>query len=450
MNNCPFQGYFSDLGILELAQQLRQGQLSAVQVTQACLNSIAQFNQDLNAFCIVDEQAALNQAKYADQCFAQGIELGVLQGIPVAVKDNIETVNLLTSMGSALFKDYRPQKDAECVKRLKQAGAIIVGKTNTHEFAYGPTGDCSYHAASKNPWNIRKISGGSSGGSAVAAGLVPIAIGTDTGGSIRIPAALTGVMGFKPSYARCSMRGVYPLSPTLDHLGIIAKSAAEIKVVAALLQDQARQIQASSRTQGQAKVAWLTIEQITKHYDRVQYQQVRAKIFELFAAQIEEISQDLASVFYQLGLCFNSIQNAEAYNIHRENLNTHPQLYQTEVRERLNNAKQTRAWEYIAAKELSVKLQLEMDAVFEYYDFLIMPTLPIAATDLNQRYIYLDRQQINIKSSLLSLTSPWNVLGYPVCQVPLLSLDSMPVGVQIIAKSQDDARLIDFVLNHFK
>lgn len=449
MQKCPLQGYFTDLSITQLAQQLRLGKLSAVQITLASLNCIDQFNHKVNAFCYVDREAAIRQAEYVDQQFSQGIDLGLLHGIPVAVKDNIETESLITTMGSALFKDYIPTKDAECVKRLRQAGAIIIGKTNTHEFAYGPTGDCSYHTATKNPWDLQKISGGSSCGSAVAVatGMVPIAIGTDTGGSIRIPSSLTGVFGLKPSYARFSMQGVFPLSHTLDHLGIIANSAADIKIVFDLLEEQL--VQYEKPKKNEVSIAWLPIEQIIHHYDEDQYQKLKAKLFETFTYRIEEISDDLSLLFSELSFCFTSIQNAEAYTIHHNNLEIHPELFQIEVLERLLSAKQTCVWEYIEAKALRKKLQLEMFEIFKRYDFLIMPTLPIAATDLYQRYLYINHQQINVKTALLSLTSPWNVLGFPVVNIPVSVSELMPLGVQVIATHQNDKYLIDFIMDHF-
>lgn len=452
MQTCPLQGYFSKIDITQLAEQLRNGKLTSKQITQASLESIRQLDAQVNAFCYINTVEALKQAEHADQLFAQGVDLGLLQGIPVAIKDNIETKHMPTTMGSALFKDYIPQQDADCVKHLKQAGAIIVGKTNTHEFAYGPTGDCSYHGVTHNPWDLTKISGGSSCGSAVAVatGMVPIAIGTDTGGSIRIPASLTGVIGFKPSYERLAKTGVYPLSQTLDHLGILGKTAVDIKIVFESLIKHEKKAQNISYIQAKTKVAWIAIEQMTDHFDSSQYEEIKIKAFHLLGNKIENLALDLHHSFTEIGGCFSAIQNAEAFRIHQQNIENNPQLFQTEVRERLLTSKHTTGWEYLNAMSLRTQYQQKMAKLFKMYDFLIMPTLPISATNIGQRYIYLNGKQINIKNALLSLTCPWNVLGFPACSIPIKGSKNMPFGLQVIAMNQEDDKLIQFIDQYCK
>ncbi len=217
-------GPFHGQSVVTLAKDLRAGTLTCVQMTQAALDSIERLNPTLNAFVHVDAAVALAQARKADALLAQGIDLGPLHGIPVAIKDNIDTFDHVTTYGSAHFAGFRPSRDALCVQRLREAGAVILGKTLTHEFAYGPTGDRSLQGAARNPWDATCITGGSSAGSAaaVASGMVPLALGTDTGGSIRIPAALCGAVGFKPSFASVPLDGVFPLSRSLDHVGPIA------------------------------------------------------------------------------------------------------------------------------------------------------------------------------------------------------------------------------------
>ncbi|OUY07504.1 amidase [Acinetobacter populi] len=446
MQFCPIQGFFSHLDITEIAKLLRSGDFSVKELVQHSLESIDKWDQQLNAFCHIDRRYALQQAEYADQLFAQGIDLGLLHGIPVAIKDNIQTLNLKTSMGSQFFKDFVPSEDADCVKKLKALGAIIIGKTNTNEFAYGPTGDCSFNGATKNPWDLTKISGGSSCGSAVAvaAGMVPIAIGTDTGGSIRIPASLTGVIGFKPSYSTLSMTGVYPLAKTLDHLGILVKTAEDIDIVLNALNNSLERKNLNFLDKMSVKLGWIPVESITDGYETSLYQKIQASIFQGFSDQIH-VLENLSTDFIQIHQCFCTIQNSEAYAIHAERVKNDPSLFQPEVLQRLLRSKDTKGWEYINALQLREEYIQKFSALFQSYDFLLMPTLPIYATDLYQREITVSSRNIMVKDALLSLTSPWNLLGLPACSIPLMTDQGLPIGLQIICANNNENQLIHFI-----
>ncbi|MBP2544711.1 amidase [Acinetobacter guillouiae] len=452
MLTCPVKGYFSELDVEQIAKMLRSKEITAKALTQQSLNSINQ-HKALNAFCYIDDEYAIQQAEYADELFNQGIDLSPLQGIPIAIKDNIETAQLITAMGSNFFKDYLPEVDAECVQQLKALGAVIIGKTNTHEFAYGPTGDISAHGATKNPWNLAKISGGSSCGSAVAvaAGLVPIAIGTDTGGSIRIPASLTGVMGFKPTYQQFPMKGVFPLSKSLDHLGILAKSAQEIDLVVSLLKQedhqQSHQVVSNALATRSPKLGWVSIDNFIENYDYPLYQKLKQHVFSLWNNQIDEVSSALTT-FKDIHRYFYAIQNSEAYAIHHHQVEHSPELFQKDVLDRLLQAKQTKGWEYVNALDFQKKYQEDLAKIFDQYDYLIMPTLPIQATDLYQKDLYLNGAFINIKSALLSLTNIWNFLGNPVLNVPLCHENKMPIGIQIIGAKKSDRHLLAFAVNN--
>ncbi|MBF8193442.1 amidase, partial [Nonomuraea sp. K274] len=216
------RGPFTGRTLAGLARDLRTGRTTSTELVEQALDAIAELDPALNAFVTVDAEGARAAARRADQ---EPDDLrGPLHGVPVAVKDLIMVAGLPSTMGSRHFADYVPEVDAWCVARLRRAGAVIVGKTTTHEFAYGPTGDRSAAGPSRNPWDPARMSGGSSGGSAVAvaAGMVPLALGTDTGGSVRIPAALCGVAGFKPAYEAIPADGVFPLSRSLDHVGVLA------------------------------------------------------------------------------------------------------------------------------------------------------------------------------------------------------------------------------------
>src|SRR5579859_4278663 len=217
------------LELAEASQALQQKEVSPVELTGACLERIERLNPELNAFITVTADSALGEASKAEAEIARGEWKGPLHGIPLAVKDLIETAGVRTTAASAVLKDNVPTADAEVIRRLKSAGAILLGKLNLHEFAYGGSGIIGHFGPARNPWNTAHVTGGSSSGSAaaVAACLCYGAIGTDTAGSIRLPAACCGITGLKPTYGLVSMRGVIPLSWSLDHVGPMARTAAD-------------------------------------------------------------------------------------------------------------------------------------------------------------------------------------------------------------------------------
>src|SRR5271163_4292249 len=219
--------------MVELGPRLRRKEVSPVELTRACLNRIEKLNPALNAYITVTAESALAEAHAAEAEISRGEWRGPLHGIPVAIKDLIDTADVRTTAASALFKDRVPDEDAAVVQRLRQAGAVILGKNNLHEFAYGGSSLVSHFGDAHNPWNTAHIAGGSSGGSAaaVAAGLCYAAIGTDTAGSIREPAALCGCVGIKPTYGRVSARGVIPLSWSLDHVGPFTSTVSDAAIV---------------------------------------------------------------------------------------------------------------------------------------------------------------------------------------------------------------------------
>ena len=233
--------------ILQISEFLRQGSVSPVELTTACLTRLDKLNPKLNAFITVTAESALAQARQAEAEIGRGDWRGPLHGIPLALKDLIDTAGVRTTAASFVFKDRIPSEDAEVVRRLKAAGAVLLGKQNLHEFAYGGSSMVSAFGEVRNAWNREHITGGSSGGSAtaVAAGLAYGAIGTDTAGSVREPAALCGVVGLKPTYGRVSARGVIPLSTSFDHVGPIGRTVADVAVIFAAI--------AGSRPGGQSQ-----------------------------------------------------------------------------------------------------------------------------------------------------------------------------------------------------
>lgn len=371
-----------------------------------------------------------------------GIDRGVLHGIPLGIKDNIMTADMPTTMGSARYKDYFPENDADCVERLKQAGAIIIGKTTTHEFAYGPTGDCAFQGATVNPWDLSRMPGGSSCGSAVAvaAGMIPAALGTDTGGSVRIPAAMNGVVGFKPSIDRVKTTGVFPLSSTLDHVGILANNARDVSLVFNALISSGSDRNRDSQNIGMLHCGWVNpycfsqcnpaiVKRIKNTITN------RQNINLVHADEVSELSA-------LMKLSFSDIQRSEAFEIHHEHVKNTPEAYQPETLERLLLSQDVKGWEYVRAKKVRHQLQSKLNGIFKKYDVLVMPTVPIYAPRLYERELSIEGREIKVRDALLSLTSPWNLLGFPAISVPCGSENGMPVGIQLIANYGKDEHLL--------
>src|SRR5687767_9885642 len=222
-----------DISIAEASDLLRRKQISPVELTTSCLGRIERLNTTINAFITVMHESALDQAREAEDEIVAGNWRGPLHGIPIGLKDLIDTAGVKTTCASALFADRVPTQDAEIVRRLRNAGAVLIGKQNMQEFAWGGTSTSSYFGPVRNPWDIERIAGGSSGGSAaaVASGMCFAAIGTDTGGSVREPAAFCGIVGLKPTYDRVSTRGVFPLSPSLDHVGPLCRTVTDAGLI---------------------------------------------------------------------------------------------------------------------------------------------------------------------------------------------------------------------------
>ncbi|MFH6566910.1 MULTISPECIES: amidase [Pseudomonas] len=439
-------GYFFGQSVTTLAERLRAGSLTSVELTQAALDSIERLNPLLNAFVQVDAPIALAQARRADELLAQGQDLGPLQGIPVAVKDNIDTFDYVTTYGSAHFEGFKPNADALCVQRLREAGAVIVGKTLTHEFAYGPTGDRSLQGAARNPWDARCITGGSSAGSAaaVASGMVPLALGTDTGGSIRIPAALCGVVGFKPSFASVPLEGVFPLSSSLDHVGPIANSVEDARLLFEVIAGRACVSQANPRP---LRVGWITTGSfgpVDAEVDRQAYQAAQ----QLFGDTLQETAE-LAPLAGGMKDTLLVLQRAEAFDVHAERMQDAPHKFEQEVRERLELSREVRGWQYIRAQAGQEQYKAAMARLFERYDFLVSPSVPVTATEVDAREVRVGEQDIDVRGAVLSYTSAWNLTGLPAISLPVGQVRGMPVGLQVIGPAGADDRLLQVLAKLF-
>jgi aspartyl-tRNA(Asn)/glutamyl-tRNA(Gln) amidotransferase subunit A len=430
--------------ILELAGALRARKLSAVELTQACLKRIAELNPVLNAFITVTADQALAQARAVEDEISRGNWRGPLHGIPIALKDLIDTAGIPTTAASELYRNRIPAQSAEVVLQLERAGAIFLGKQNLHEFAYGGSSMISCFGEVHNPWNPEVIAGGSSGGSAaaVAAGLGYAAIGSDTAGSIREPAALCGVVGLKPTYERVSAQGVIPLSKSLDHVGPIAVTVADATVVfRALVEGQgvppANFLEEWSQTSRPIRVGIPR----TFFYDDLHPEVANAVESALenmkpFTSEIRDIALPPDND--------RTVQAAESYAFHAEAAAMTPELYQPETLRRIKTGEHIPQQDY--QKQLSVLEHMRADiyGAFESVDVIVTPTTPIPApriADLKQKPELLRPHEL----LLLRNTRPFNVWGVPTISIPCgLTSNGLPIGLQIAAAPQREDLLLQF------
>lgn len=445
------------MSVVELSGQIQRKEISPVEVVQAYLRKIEQKNPELNAFITVCAEEALAEAKQAEAEIARGEYRGVLHGVPVALKDLIETRGVRTTMGSQVFADFVPETDATVVRKLRDAGAIVIGKTNTHEFAYGPTGDKSYFGAVKNPYDTSKMSGGSSSGSgsAVGGGLVPVALGTDTGGSIRIPSAACGVVGMKPTFGRVSKQGVFPLAYTLDHIGPMTQTVLDNAHVLNVLagfdpQDSrsvAREAEDFTCLVGQPLTGRKVGVPMSFYFDNIDPEILVAyehtvSVFRELGAEIVQVQvPDMNAIAAAQVVTIKS----EASAVHRELLVTKGHLYDPEVRERLEQSRDVLAYEYVSAQEERGQWIAAYNQVFEQVDILLTPTLPILAPDLFAREIQVAERPEAVRNAFLRLTAPTNYLGNPSLSLPVgLSKAGLPIGMQLIGAHFAEALVYQF------
>jgi aspartyl-tRNA(Asn)/glutamyl-tRNA(Gln) amidotransferase subunit A len=424
--------------VAELSASLRRRQISPVETVRDCLERIENRNAALNAFITVMSDAALADARVAETEIVHGDWRGPLHGVPVAIKDLIDTAGVRTTAGSALYKDRIPAEDAEVVRRLRQAGAIIIGKNNLHEFAYGASSLVSFFGEVHNPWDTECIAGGSSGGSAaaVAAGLVLAAIGTDTAGSIREPAALCGCVGFKPTYGRVSSRGVIPLSPSLDHVGPLTATVTDAAtVLQAIAGFDSQDITTADvpvsdyvgvLSQG---AKGLRVGVPGEYFFTDLGPEVAGAVkhalrgIDSFGAELREVRLEISTD--------RRLQAAESYAIHAENVRRSPDGYQPETLRRIRSGERVTVAEYIEKRRELDRVRRSINAVFAEVDVVVTPTTPIPAptiADLKANPEALRPAEL----TLLRNTRPFNVWGLPTISIPCGFTESgLPIGLQI-------------------
>ena len=429
------------ISISELGGRLRRREVSPVEVTRECLARIERLNPALNAFITVMSESATAEARRAEAEILRGEWRGALHGVPVAVKDLIDIEGVRTTAASALYRDRVARQDADVVRRLRDAGAVIVGKNNLHEFAYGGSSLVSYFGDAHNPWDVGRIAGGSSGGSAaaVSAGMVYAAIGTDTAGSIREPAALCGCVGLKPTYGRVSSRGVIPLSWSLDHVGPLAATVEDAAVVLQAIAGYDAEDVGSVEVPVTDYVSALREDAkgmrvgVARGYF---FDEVDAEVASAMDTALRGI-QSLGAEWREVRFGENdvptdrTVQAAESYAFHAENVAKRPELYQVETLRRIRNGEAITAGEYIRRRRELEEARRNIGAMFAEVDVIVTPTMPTAAPSIAE--LKADPEALRpAELKLLRNTRPFNVWGLPAISVPCgFTAGGLPIGMQI-------------------
>jgi aspartyl-tRNA(Asn)/glutamyl-tRNA(Gln) amidotransferase subunit A len=424
--------------IAEIAPRLRRKQVSPVELTRDCLDRIAKLNPALNAFITVTGESALAEARAAEAEIGRGEWRGPLHGIPIALKDLIDTAGTRTTAASALYKDHVAVEDAEVVRRLKLAGAVILGKNNLHEFAYGGSSLIGFFGEVHNPRAPGHIAGGSSGGSAaaVAGGLCYAAIGTDTAGSIREPAALCGCVGFKPTYGRVSSKGIIPLSRSLDHVGPLAATVGD---AAAVLQAIAGYDPADLTTSDVPVSDYVSAAGENPKRFRVGvprshfYDNLEAEV----AAAVEQALLAIKTLVTEVNEMQlpvgddRTLQKAESYAYHAENAAKTPELYQPETLRRILSGAKVSAVDYMQRRRELEQARQGIQEIFATVDLIVTPTMPMPAPSIRELRANPDALR-PAELKLLRNTRPFNVWGLPSISVPCgFTHAGLPIGLQI-------------------
>lgn len=430
---------YSDLAAASQAVQTKEA--SPVDLTQACLDRIERLNPKVNAFITVTPDTAIEEARKAEAEIKRGEWKGPLHGMPLAVKDLIETAEVKTTAASKVLANNVTREDAEVVRRLRSAGAVLLGKLNLHEFAYGGSGVIGHFGPAKNPWNLEHITGGSSSGSAaaVAAGLCYGAIGTDTAGSIRLPAAYCGITGLKPSFGLVSVRGVIPLSWSLDHLGPMARTVADC---ALMLQAIAHYDAKDINCQKFPPVYYPSAMREPTTSLRIGlakefFQDVDAEIVNAIETAVALIRKLVTSVS-EISLSTEvdrTVVRCEPFAYHQDYMTEHEKDYDPETLRRIRSGSDVTAADYIHRYRELLTQRREIAKLFNRVDLIITPTTPIAPP----KFAELAKSPDDLRSKeliMLRNTRPFNVYGLPSISLPCgFTKSGLPIGMQISGAS---------------
>lgn len=448
-------GELHKMTISELAPKIRSRKISPVELMQDVLDRIEKLDPALNAYITVDTEGALKAARKAQRQIARGKYLGPLHGIPISLKDLYDTEGMRTTGGSKILRDRVPNADAASVKNLRAAGAIIVGKTNMHEFAFGGTTQNPHFGGTRNPYDTGRIPGGSSGGSAaaVAADMCTASTGSDTGGSIRTPSALCGIVGLKPTYGRVSLRGIVPLAWSLDHAGPMTKCVRDAALMLSAMAgyDPEDPTSAKERVPGFARALRNDVKKLRIGVDSsfcfggadeevVAAVRKALELLEKLGARVVEVtlpSIELTSAVESV------IITAEAAAYHEDNLRSRGGDYGGDVRALLDAGSTFSAIHYIKAQRLRAIIQKEFAEAFKKIDLFALPGAPATAPRIGERTASIGGMEVDVEMAFLRFACPFNLTGLPAISIPCgLGGGDLPIGLQLVGKAFDEATVL--------
>lgn len=450
--------YDLSLSIEGLSKLISSKELSPVDLVEATLDQIKSLNPKLNAFITVLEDSARADAKKAESQINEGKYKGPLHGIPISLKDLIYVRGVRSTSGSKILADFVPEYDSTVVKKLRDAGAIIIGTNNTHEFACGITNLNPHYGASKNPWDITRMSGGSSGGSAVAvrALMSSASIGTDTSGSIRVPTSLCGLFGLKPTYGRVSKYGVMPLAPSIDHVGPITRSAWDAAAVLSVIAGYDELDNSTINSPVQDYIGLISESKVkaTKFKLGIPKQ----FFFDLIDRKVMDIFNGFIDKLHESGISTNSVnleetdkiygtwrafRLGESAAIHSNWIKTRREEYGNDVLAMLERGLEITAVDYIKAQADRQKLRTAYLESMKGLDGLLVPTTAITAPLLDQEMVEINDQSLEVYQVLSRLTTVFDVTGLPVLNVPAGLVDGkFPVGVQLVGRPFEEGSIL--------
>ncbi|MGC1511931.1 MAG: AtzE family amidohydrolase [Acidimicrobiales bacterium] len=430
-----------NLDAMATAAAVRSGGIKATEVLDATLARVAGRDPAINSFTTVTEARARAEAERVDRAVADGEDPGPLAGVPVAVKNLFDIRGVVTLSGSAIDAESAPATaDAAAVASLTRAGALVVGALNMDEYAYGFTNENSHVGPCRNPHDLARVAGGSSGGSgaAVAAGLVPLTLGTDTNGSVRVPAALCGTFGFKPTFGRISRRGSTLFAPSLDHVGPLARSVRDLALAFDVLHgfDSADPVSLSRPVEHtlahiDEDIVGLRIAVADDYFTRGCHDIVLEALDKVVSAlsvsrrvTIPEAERARAAAMV--------ITAAEGASLHMSDLMTRPQDFDPMTRDRFLAGALVPGAHYVRAQRFRAWYRREVAAVFRTVDIILAPTTPFAATPIGQRTIEVEGREVVVAPNMGLFTQPLSFVGLPVVSVPVSGSEPMPLGVQVI------------------
>jgi aspartyl-tRNA(Asn)/glutamyl-tRNA(Gln) amidotransferase subunit A len=435
------------ISLSELSRRLRAREVSPVEAVRTCLDRIDAHNARLRALITVTAEQALAQAREAEADLLAGRSRGALHGVPIVHKDLVQTRGIRTTAGSKILADWVPETDAPVAVRWREAGTIVVGKANLHEFAFGPTSVNPHHGPVRNPWNTERVSGGSSGGSAVAVatGMAWGATGTDTGGSIRIPAALCGVVGLKPTYGRVSREGVVPLSWSLDHVGPIARTVTDTALLFEAMADPGPDGASFAMPDLEnPEVKGLRLGICRAYFEggdpgieACVREAVRA--LEKIGARVVEI--EIPSIAVERA-AEGTILVAEAAAYHEESIRARAEDFGMDVRLYIMAGLTVPAVSYLKAQRARATLGAELSRALETCDAIVCPAAGVPAPPLDAMTVRVGDRDVEIVEALSRFTFLANLVGWPAISVPCGRVDGLPAGLQILAPPFHEARAL--------